>query len=240
MSPYMLIGLALAPVLAVIVFVWFKDRYDKEPVKLLLLGFVLGALSIIPAIILELIGNSFFPRMTLMNIFFYAFFVVALSEEGVKYFILRTLFYHKSAFNEPFDGIVYAVMISMGFAATENIMYVLNHGLTTAVMRMFTAVPAHAGFAVMMGFFVGLAKFSKRFKFYYKFLGLFVAMLFHGLYDFFLLQNDFGSLKYLAFVVLLICIILSIRALNKKRKYLLVNINPEGFSEGTSEEKSGE
>lgn len=69
MSPYMLIGLALAPVLAVIVFVWFKDRYDKEPVKLLLLGFVLGALSIIPAIILELIGNSFFPRMTLMNIF---------------------------------------------------------------------------------------------------------------------------------------------------------------------------
>jgi RsiW-degrading membrane proteinase PrsW (M82 family) len=236
----MLIGLALAPVVAIIVFVWFKDRYDKEPVKLLLLGFLLGAFSIIPAIILELIGNNFFPRMTLLNIFLYAFFVVALSEEGVKYFILRTFFYRKSAFNEPFDGIVYAVMISMGFAAAENVMYVLNNGLLTAVMRMFTAVPAHAGFAVMMGFFVGLAKFSKRFKFYYKFLGLFVAIVFHGLYDFFLLQNDFGSLKYLAFVVLLICVSLSLRALNKKRKYLLIDINPEEVPEGDKEVKSQE
>jgi len=240
MSPYMLIGLALAPVLAVIVFVWFKDKYDKEPVKLLLLGFILGAFSIIPAIILELIGNSFFPKMTMLNIFYYAFFVVALSEEGVKYIILRKFFYHKPAFNEPFDGIVYAVMISMGFAAAENVMYVLNNGLSTAVMRMFTAIPAHAGFAVMMGFFVGIAKFSKRFKFYYKFLGLFTAILFHGLYDFFLLQNDYGSLKLLAFVVLLICILLSLRALNKKRKYLLININPEENFEGANDEKTAE
>jgi protease PrsW len=228
MSPYMLIGLALAPVLAVIVFIWFKDKYDKEPVKLLLLGFILGAFSIIPAIILELIGNSFFPRMTMLNIFYYAFFVVALSEEGVKYIILRKFFYHKPAFNEPFDGIVYAVMISMGFAAAENVMYVLNNGLSTAVMRMFTAIPAHAGFAVMMGFFVGIAKFSKRFKFYYKLLGLFTAMLFHGLYDFFLLQNNFADMKYLAFIVLFICLILSFRALNRKQKHLFLTQTKEG------------
>jgi protease PrsW len=224
----MLIGLALAPVLAVIVFIWFKDKYDKEPVKLLLLGFILGAFSIIPAIILELIGNSFFPRMTMLNIFYYAFFVVALSEEGVKYIILRKFFYHKPAFNEPFDGIVYAVMISMGFAAAENVMYVLNNGLSTAVMRMFTAIPAHAGFAVMMGFFVGIAKFSKRFKFYYKLLGLFTAMLFHGLYDFFLLQNNFADMKYLAFIVLFICLILSFRALNRKQKHLFLTQTKEG------------
>ncbi len=223
MNPYMLIGLAFAPVLVIIAFVWFKDKYDKEPIKLLLLGFILGGGAIVPAVILELLGNSLFPRMTMLNIFFYAFFVVALSEEGVKYIVLRRFFYNKPAFNEPFDGIVYAVMISMGFAAIENLMYVFNHGTSVAILRMFTAVPAHAGFAILMGYFVGKAKFLTRYKFFYRFMGLFVAIVFHGLYDFFLLQNDYESMKILAFVVLLVCVILSYRMLNKKRKFILDN-----------------
>ena len=231
MSLIILIALALAPVVAILLFVWFKDKYDKEPFKLLLLGFFLGILSIIPAVLLELLGNSFFPHFTMINVFLYSFFVVALSEEGVKFIILREVFYRKPQFNEPFDGIVYSVMISMGFAAAENIMYVLNHGLSVAIMRMFTAVPAHAGFAIIMGYFVGKAKFSTRFKSYYVFLGLFNAMIFHGLYDFFLLQNDYSSLRLLSFVVLLVCLILAFRALNKKRKHLFVKNSTEENSD---------
>lgn len=235
MSPYILLALALAPVFAIIVFVWFKDRYDKEPVKLLLWAFVLGVLSIIPAILLEIFGGYvldrveilFFPGINMLHVLIYAFLVIGLSEEGVKYFFLRKIFYRKEAFNEPFDGIVYAVMISMGFAAAENIMYVFNHGASTAVMRMFTAVPAHAGFAVMMGYFVGKAKFAKKNNFGYRIIGLFIAVIFHGLYDFFLLQNDYGSMKIFAFVVLLVCLIFSFRALNKKKKFLEENNDAE-------------
>lgn len=236
MSLLFLILLALAPVFIISLFVYFKDKQNKEPFRLIILALALGMLSIIPAIILELIGNSFFDKMTMFNTFIYAFFVVSLSEEGVKFFVLRKFFYRKDEFNERFDGIVYSVMISMGFAAVENIMYSLNHGFGTAIMRIFTAVPAHAGFAIMMGYFVGKAKFATRFRTYYLFLGLFVAIIFHGLYDFFLLQNDSDSLKLFAFVTLIICILLSFKALNKKRKHLFRKNSVEEDKETLEEE----
>lgn len=236
MSLLFLILLALAPVFIISLFVYFKDKQNKEPFRLIILALALGMLSIIPAIILELIGNSFFDKMTMFNTFIYAFFVVSLSEEGVKFFVLRKFFYRKDEFNERFDGIVYSVMISMGFAAVENIMYSLNHGFGTAIMRIFTAVPAHAGFAIMMGYFVGKAKFAKSLNTYYLLIGLFAAILFHGLYDFFLLQNDSDSLKLFAFVTLIICILLSFKALNKKRKHLFRKNSVEEDKETLEEE----
>ncbi len=240
MSLLFLILLALAPVFIISLFVYFKDKQNKEPFRLIILALALGMLSIIPAIILELIGNSFFDKMTMFNTFIYAFFVVALSEEGVKFFVLRKFFYRKDEFNERFDGIVYSVMISMGFAAVENIMYSLNHGFGTAIMRIFTAVPAHAGFAIMMGYFVGKAKFATRFRTYYLFLGLFVAIIFHGLYDFFLLQNDSDSLKLLAFITLIICIVLSFKALNKRRRHLFRKNSIAEDAEILEEEQNGQ
>lgn len=232
MSLLFLLALALAPVIAIILFIWFKDKYDKEPIRFLVLGFILGIISIVPAIILEMIGDSYFPQTNTMNVFIYAFFVVALAEEGLKFFFLRIAFYKNQHFNEPFDGIIYAVMISMGFAAAENIMYVMNHGVAVGLLRMFTAVPAHAGFAILMGYFVGKAKFAKQYKTYILLLGLFNAVLFHGLYDFFLLQNDSDGLRILAFVTLILCLILSKRALNKRRKHL--------FAKNTKEEDTEE
>lgn len=92
--------------------------------------------------------------------FIKAFFVVALIEEFSKYIFVRFYSQPKKYFNEPFDGIVYAVMVSMGFAAIENIAYVSQGGMGTAIVRAFTAVPAHATFAVLMGYFMGLAKFA--------------------------------------------------------------------------------
>lgn len=221
MNLALLLLLALAPPLIIIVYIWFKDKYNKEPIKLLLFAFLLGTLSIIPAIILELIGNELIDRMTMLNVFIYAFFVVALSEEGMKFLALRRFLYRKTDFNEPFDGIIYSVMISMGFAAVENVMYVLNHGFSTGFLRMFTAVPGHAGFAIMMGYFVGKAKFTRRYKTLYLLFGLISAIVFHGLYDFFLLQNDSNGLKLLAFAVLLLCVILSFKAVRNKKKYQL-------------------
>ncbi len=240
MNIILLLTLALAPVIAILLFVWFKDKYEREPFKLLLLAFIFGVLSIIPAIILEMIGNSFFPVMDMLNVFIYSFAVVALSEEGVKFLVLRKIFYKKTDFNEPFDGIVYAVTISMGFAGAENIMYVLNNGFSVGIMRMFTAIPAHAGFAIMMGFFAGKAKFANKHKTYLLALGLLNAILFHGLYDFFLLQNDSNSLKLLAFVTLIVCIFLSFKALNKKRKHLFRKNSVAEDTETLKDEQNGQ
>src|SRR5258707_262324 len=83
-------------------------------------------------------------------------------------------------------GIVYAVSVSLGFAGLENILYVMNseNGVATGIMRMFTAVPAHATFAVLMGYFMGIAKHEKG-KAHYVWYGLGAATLFHGAYDYF-------------------------------------------------------
>ncbi len=83
------------------------------------------------------------------------------------------------------------MMISMGFATVENIGYVMQHGIAVAFVRMFLSVPAHATFAVMMGYHVGKAKFAATNKSFYLALGLFWAIAFHGTFDYFLfLQNN--------------------------------------------------
>ena len=118
-------------------------------------------------------------------------------------------------FNEPFDGIVYAVMVSMGFAALENILYTFQYGFGVGVTRAFTAVPAHATFVIIiMGYFMGKAKFSNnRIKF--NLLGLLFAILFHGSYDFFLFINFIPGIYIGALISLLIGVIFSKKAITR-------------------------
>jgi RsiW-degrading membrane proteinase PrsW (M82 family) len=185
--------LAIAPGVAISAYIIFKDEYNREPRKHLIISFLLGALSIIPAMLLELPitfteQNSFF-QSTLGN-GLKAYLMVALPEEACKYFMLKKYAYRQPEYDEPFDGIVYAVMVGMGFATVENIMYVYEYGVATGVVRMFLAVPAHATFAIIMGYFMGKAKFSQERETYLLLAGLFWAVVFHGSYDFFLFLKD--------------------------------------------------
>jgi protease PrsW len=219
MNYFFLIALATAPVFAIILFIYFKDKYEKEPIHLLVKCFLFGILSIIPAILIEIApGFSDYDREN--NIFItiiYAFLFVGFGEEGSKYFFIRIFAFRKKDFNEPYDGIVYSLMVSMGFATAENIFYVLDGGLSTGVLRMFTAVPAHAAFAIIMGYFIGLAKFRQN-RFFYLFTGLLLAALAHGAYDFFLFQQNIPALALLSFVLLAIIITLSFRAIVVHRR----------------------
>ncbi|SFW67621.1 Membrane proteinase PrsW, cleaves anti-sigma factor RsiW, M82 family [Sinomicrobium oceani] len=213
-----LIVFALAPVVAVILYIYVKDKYEKEPLWLLLLCFVFGAVvSVIITMIISALYEQALPLYYSDNIiqeFVRAFLVVALTEEFSKYVIVRYFAQPKKDFNEPFDGIVYAVMVSMGFAATENIIYVLGGGYQVALVRAFTAVPAHATFGVLMGYFMGRAKFSPNRKLL-NFCGLFLAVLFHGAYDFFLFINFIPGTWVGAFVSLAIGIFLSRKVIKK-------------------------
>ncbi len=212
------IFLAILPVILIILYIYHKDKYDKEPLRLIIICFILGIISVIPAIILETFAMKLGLGISdnVLNTALFAIFGVGLSEEFSKYIFVRYYAYKKKDFNEPFDGIIYAVVVSMGFAAAENIKYVMDGGTNVALLRMFTAVPAHAAFAVVMGYYIGLAKFSdKPFPLMVK--GLALATLFHGLYDLFLFLNEAWGLAILSFVVLYFGIRFSFRTITKSQ-----------------------
>ncbi|MEO8932701.1 MAG: PrsW family glutamic-type intramembrane protease [Xanthomarina sp.] len=212
---------SLAPVVVIIFYIYLKDKYEKEPKKLLLYNFLLGAIvSVLVATILYYGTDVFITldnEFSIFHQFSKAFLVVAVIEEFSKYIIVRYFAQPNKEFNEPYDGIVYAVMVSMGFAATENIMYVIEGGYHVAVLRAFTAVPAHATFGILMGYFMGKAKFAKH-PSKYNLLGLFLAVLFHGAYDFFLFVDFLPGVWVGAFVSLFLGIYLSGKAIKAHQK----------------------
>lgn len=213
-----LLFLAIAPVIIVVLYIYFKDKFEKEPKGFLFKNFLLGATaSILITAILGIFVGKLIPltdENSILQQFLKAFFVVALVEEFSKYLIVRFYAQRNKEFNEPFDGIVYAVMVSMGFAALENVLYVFQYGVATGITRAFTAVPAHATFAILMGYFMGKAKFSKNRKIL-NLSGLLLATLFHGTYDFFLFINFIPGISIGAFISLIIGIMLSKKAIKR-------------------------
>lgn len=211
-----LIFAAITPVLIIIIYIYIKDKYEKESKRILFITFLFGAIiSIIISTLLYIVFDLFIPipdEYSVLQQFIKAFFVVALIEEFSKYVIVRFWSQPRDDFNEPFDGIIYAVMVSMGFAAVENVFYVLDGGMSIAIVRAFTAVPAHATFAIMMGYFMGKAKFTKN-RLKWNFAGLALAILFHGAYDFFLFINFIPGISAGAFISLIIGIFLSKKAI---------------------------
>ena len=157
-----LIAAAIIPAIVLLRFVYKEDRLDKESPGLLLSLVIFGILSTFAAIVTEQIGEAILGILlpqssTAYNVLLY-FVVVALSEEGFKYLLLKKRTWYSGEFNCQFDGVVYAVFVALGFALWENISYVLMYGLGTAAVRAVTAVPGHACFGVFMGTFYGLAK----------------------------------------------------------------------------------
>lgn len=198
-----LLALAIAPGAAITLYIYSRDKYDREPLKPLLISFLLGMVATAPAIYIQVVLKPVlylqFPGFTIWYYFLLSFIVVAASEEGSKYLMLRGYAYRNKAFNEPFDGIIYSVMISMGFATLENIDYVLNYGFRTGIIRLFISVPSHGAFAVLMGYHVGLAKFNKTHAIRHIVKGLLLAIFFHGAFDFFLfLQNSSQVKQYVS------------------------------------------
>ncbi len=234
----LLLFLALLPAVVVIWYIYNKDKYDREPTKLLLWSFFLGVVSIIPALMGSFLGASAGIGITenIFNTFAYAFIAVALSEEFAKFIFLRFVMFNRKEFNEPFDGIIYGVMIGMGFAAFENILYVADGGVGVALIRMFTAVPAHAAFGVIMGYYVGLAKFDLANRSRLLLTGLIWAVLAHGAYDFFIMQENYPALGLITFVVLIFAIRFSRRAIAIHQK--ASPFNPENIVEETEAETS--
>ncbi|MGX5817395.1 PrsW family intramembrane metalloprotease [Chitinophaga lutea] len=217
---YQALLVAVAPGIAISLLIYALDRHNREPVRLLVRCFLLGVLCTALPLLIEGYANKtgLSSPGNWLRTAIYSFAIVGLSEELGKFLVLRYYAFRQPASNEPFDGIVYSIMISMGFATTENIAYVMQFGIGTGLVRMFISVPAHAAFAVLMGYYVGLAKFIPQHRGTLLMTGLFWAAAFHGAFDFFLLVGDNVFLVFASILCLYIAVRLSIRAIRQHRE----------------------
>ena len=210
MYDLILIAAAVVPAIFLMVKVYQADRLEKEPIGMLIGLLILGIISTSLAGTTEELGSialaNLFPNGGLLSDALLYFIVVALSEEGFKYLVLKTRTWKSPHFNCQFDGVVYAVFVSLGFALWENIAYVLRFGVGTAVARAVTAVPGHACFGVFMGVWYGVAK---RYELagrveesaHARKMALLIPILLHGVYDFIAsMENDIMSIIFLVFV----------------------------------------
>ncbi|MCH8933995.1 MAG: PrsW family intramembrane metalloprotease [Nitrospinae bacterium] len=182
-----LIYLAVGPGIALAVYIYYSARWNPKPKKLVIKCFIWGALAVFPTMYYEetfvkILGWEGSFNDTWWQTVIYAFFGVALAEEVCKFFFLKEFIYEDPNFNDPFDGIVYGGMIGCGFATMENLMYVVSLGYETGILRMLTAVPAHAFDGIILGYFMGKAKFSST-PWKHLTRGLVTVIILHGTYD---------------------------------------------------------
>lgn len=200
--------LAFIPIFVIAVYIYKRDKFNKEPLKELLKAFAAGMFSAVVVILIhEILDLSGVDIET--NVFLRAFVSAAVIEECSKFFFFYKLFWNNPNFDERFDGIVYAVYVSLGFAFVENVLYIyqdVGQAVSIARARAFFAVPAHTLFAIAMGYGAGIARFSRKRASLYLVSGLVWAILLHGIYDFLLMySSDLASVNetFSAFIVML-------------------------------------
>jgi RsiW-degrading membrane proteinase PrsW (M82 family) len=200
------------------------DQIEKEPVGMLVRLFIFGALACIPAAFIETfledtVLASILNPASLLSIAISNFIIVAGAEEGLKYLVLKKGTWNSPEFDHRFDAVVYSVAVTLGFAALENVLYVLSGGLSVALPRAILSIPGHCIFGIYMGYYYGLAKQynlmgDKRMEKSYLRKAVLHPMLLHGFYDFCISTNY----NLLIVVFLIYVVILDIVAFKKIRK----------------------
>lgn len=195
-----ILSAGIAPGLALLSYFYLKDEYDAEPISVVLRTFLYGALLVFPIMFVQYILKA---ENMITSEFVEAFFSASLLEEYFKWFILYYVVYQHVAFDEPFDGIVYGASVSLGFATVENILYLVANGVEHALSRALLPVSSHAMFGVIMGYYMGKAKFVAGFKYKWIILSLLLPVVLHGLYDYILLSREAWLYIILPFMVFL-------------------------------------
>jgi RsiW-degrading membrane proteinase PrsW (M82 family) len=194
---------SLAPICIILFYIYFRDKYEREPLGLLLKSVVAGMLVVLPILFVERLLMALMPTLGQIGTAAYHAFVVAgTTEEAFKFLVLYLLVWKSPSFNEQFDGIVYAVFVSLGFAAVENVVYVMEGGMQTAMLRAVTAVPAHALFGITMGYYLGIARRYQELRSSYLIRALLYPILLHGIYDFILMvEIDWLLVLFIPYVI---------------------------------------
>ncbi len=209
----MLVDAAIVMFIIALIFgviIYFLDRFEKEPMDQLLLAFLAGMTSTFFLIIAKKYIYFLTPPLV-GETFFKAFCRAAFVEETIKFLTFFAIFFRSKAFNEPFDGIIYSAIVGLGFAYMENIGYALKYthpyfvqnaeyGRALLTITLIRSIPGHLLFSSITGYFTGIYKFTYPRRERLLFIGLTLAVLFHGFYDYFIFINR----KSLAFLTLLV------------------------------------
>ena len=228
---FILIAAAVIPAVLLLMYVYKADRLDKEPASLLGVLLLQGIICTALAAFAERIGakllSALFSDDSVPYQLLFYFLVVGLSEEGFKFLLLKRRTWLSPHFNCQFDGVVYAVFVSLGFALWENIDYVVMYGFGTALLRAVTAIPGHACFGVFMGAWYGLAKshqqhgHAKYAKICLR-LSLLCPIALHGVYDLIASSDRNGSLAvFAAFIaVMFLGAYFTVRQLSRRDRFI--------------------
>lgn len=198
-----LLTIAILPTFVIFFIVIKNAKAAREPFKKIAKVFGISVGSTIIAMILELLGEALekavfksmgLPVDTVLYVLIETMLVVALVEEGCKYFSFKLMIFHDRAFDNTYDGLIYGAAAALGFATFENILYVLGGGIGTGILRAVLSVPLHACTGIFMGYYFGISKYKKyndiqqdknpQRKAYV------ISVVIHALYDFFLMANE--------------------------------------------------
>ncbi len=187
--------ISVIPVIILLIYFYTRDKYKNEPFGLVLIAFGLGILMVVMVL---LIGTAInYPLSFIKSKYLHAFLTsliqVAFVGEFLKFLIIRFFIFKRKHFDEIVDGIVYTVTTSLGFAVAENILYSID-STETAILRAITAVPGHAIWSGLMGYYIGLAKFRPHKRKLLFFVGLLISIALHTAYSFFIFSETILAL----------------------------------------------
>ncbi|MGB3261758.1 glutamic-type intramembrane protease PrsW [Paenisporosarcina sp.] len=153
----LLLSVAIAPGLALFSYFYLRNQISAEPSRTLFHTFIYGAILTFPILFIQHVFEveHIFQSMFLRNVLF-----TSVLEEFFKWLILVMAIYQHVEFDDPYDGILYGASVSLGFATVENILYIFTFGMDTAFLRALLPVSSHAIFGVVMGYYLGRAKFA--------------------------------------------------------------------------------
>ncbi|MBW6459233.1 MAG: PrsW family intramembrane metalloprotease [Bacteroidales bacterium] len=186
----------IPPFIAALMYIYLRYRARHWAFSLLLKAFLYGLASIILVLAVQILASYFgLDRLSnIRRILFYSLVVTAFFAELGKFFFLKVFIYPREEFKTPVDGIIFSVMISMGFATMNNLLYFINiPNLSVDVVNVLSSGPANVIFGILLGFFIGLGKLRKM-RYIDSMTGLSAAVFFHALYSFCLLTSDYKLL----------------------------------------------
>ncbi|MGD8189172.1 glutamic-type intramembrane protease PrsW [Brevibacillus ginsengisoli] len=197
-----LIGAAIAPGIALLCYFYLRDSLEPEPISMVVRSFIFGILLVFPIMMLQYVIHN---EWELNHPWFQAIISSALIEEFFKWLVVYHTAYKHVEFDEPYDGIVYGVAVSLGFATLENIFYLYLNGVDVAIWRAFLPVSSHALFGVWMGFYMGIGKFTKHSgkKIFMLVISLLLPILLHGFYNLILLSSQYWLWFIIPFMLIL-------------------------------------
>jgi len=198
--------LILASFLPAAAWAWFfrqQDRYEKEPLGLLLLTFAAGMAAVPLAILLEEPFRAAMDVGSRLTKIAAAFLVVGLGEEALKLLAVFLTVYRRAEFSEIADGMVYGITAALGFAAVENLLYVLAFGIEIAPARALISSLAHGAFTGLGGYHLGRARFAPEGSVGEVVWGLVTAATLHGLYNSLIIGGLVSPVGLMLFLVLL-------------------------------------